>query len=140
MIFRQFLQAQPVTAASYLLGCAGYGVAAVVDPVSPLEDYRRTAELLGVRIAFVIDMHVHADHLSTGPALTTAADATYVLHASAGRSSARPRSAPCSEAPPAPFEGKHKITTRREGRDRDQSDIASHALPVHVIPCQAFCR
>ena len=74
----------PVTAVSYLLGCAGHGVAAVVDPVLPPDDYRHAAELLGVRLAFVIDTHVHADHLSTGPDLATATGATYVLHASAG--------------------------------------------------------
>jgi hydroxyacylglutathione hydrolase len=84
MIFRQFLHEQPVTAVSYLLGCAGHGVAAVVDPVLRPDDYQHAAELLGVRIAFVIDTHVHADHLSAGPDLATATGATYVLHASAG--------------------------------------------------------
>jgi glyoxylase-like metal-dependent hydrolase (beta-lactamase superfamily II) len=84
MIVRQFLHEQPVTAASYLLGCAGHGVGAVVDPVWPAEDYRNAAEQLGVRIVFVIDTHVHADHRSTGPELAAATGAKYVLHASAG--------------------------------------------------------
>jgi hydroxyacylglutathione hydrolase len=84
MIFRQFLHEQPVTAASYLVGCAGHGVAAIVDPLSPPEDYRRAADSLGVRITHVIDTHVHADHLSSGPDLAAATDARYVLHASAG--------------------------------------------------------
>jgi hydroxyacylglutathione hydrolase len=80
MVFRQFLHEQPVAAASYLLGCVGHGVAAIVDPVLPPADYRRVAEALSVRIAFVIDTHVHADHVSTGPELAASAGAPYVLY------------------------------------------------------------
>ena len=37
MILRQFLHTEPVIAASYLVGCGGKGVAAVVDPVADPE-------------------------------------------------------------------------------------------------------
>ena len=39
---------------------------------------------MGIR--YVVDTHVHADHLSSGRALAEAADAEYVLHADAGAS------------------------------------------------------
>lgn len=81
MVFRQFLQHEPVTAASYLVGCVGHGVAAIVDPVASVDEYLRIAAISGVRIAYVIDTHVHADQVSTGPQLAAAAGAPYVLHA-----------------------------------------------------------
>lgn len=83
MILRQLLHHDPVIAASYLIGCGGKGVAAVVDPVGDPVTYLELAEGLGTRIRFVIDTHLHADHLSTGRALAGRADAEYVLHASA---------------------------------------------------------
>jgi hydroxyacylglutathione hydrolase len=47
MIFRQYLDINPV-AASYLFGCGGKGVAAVVDPLGDLDRYLRDAERLGI--------------------------------------------------------------------------------------------
>ena len=79
MILRQFLHTEPVIAASYLLGCGGRALGAVVDPVSDPDTYLREAVSLGVRVRYVIDTHVHADHLSTGRALARAAGAEYVL-------------------------------------------------------------
>ncbi len=84
MILRQFLHTDPVVSVSCLLGCAGHGTAAVVDPVASPEEYLAAANRLGLRIQFVIDTHVHADHLSTGPALAAASAASYVLHAGSG--------------------------------------------------------
>jgi hydroxyacylglutathione hydrolase len=78
MILRQFLHADPI-AASYLVGCAGKGISAVVDPVGDPEPYREASEAGGMRIRWVIDTHVHADHLSPGRALAEAAGADYVL-------------------------------------------------------------
>lgn len=43
----------------------------------------QVAEAGGMRIAYVIDTHVHADHLSAGLALAQAAGAEYVLSARA---------------------------------------------------------
>jgi glyoxylase-like metal-dependent hydrolase (beta-lactamase superfamily II) len=79
MIFRQYLHTEPVIAASYLLGCAGRSLGAVVDPVEDIDGYRREAERLGLPIRYVVDTHVHADHLSGGRRLAEAAGAEYVL-------------------------------------------------------------
>jgi glyoxylase-like metal-dependent hydrolase (beta-lactamase superfamily II) len=84
MILRQFLHEQPAIAVSYLFGCGGQHAGAVVDPVEPPWFYVDAAEKAGLRIRYVIDTHVHADHLSTGPDLADAAGAGYVLHADSG--------------------------------------------------------
>jgi hydroxyacylglutathione hydrolase len=55
----------------------------VVDPLFPIERYLRAAEAERTPIRFVIDTHLHADHLSAGRALAEAAGADYVLHAGA---------------------------------------------------------
>jgi len=83
MILRQYLHTEPVIAASYLFGCAGHGAGAVVDPVGDPERYLEAAAAAGLRLRYVFDTHVHADHLSPGRVLAAAAGAEYVLHASA---------------------------------------------------------
>jgi glyoxylase-like metal-dependent hydrolase (beta-lactamase superfamily II) len=82
MILRQFLHSSPV-AASYLFGCGGRATGAVVDPVGPIAPYLEAAEAAGLRIRYVIDTHVHADHVSSARELATAAGAEYVLFADA---------------------------------------------------------
>jgi hydroxyacylglutathione hydrolase len=84
MILRQYLHTDPVIAVSYLFGCAGHGAGAVVDPVGESGRYLEAADAAGLRLRYVIDTHVHADHLSAGPGLAAAAGAEYILHASAG--------------------------------------------------------
>ena len=82
MILRSFLHTEPV-AISYLFGCGGKASAAVVDPVGDIEPYLAAAETTGMRILYVIDTHLHADHLSAGRRLADAAGAEYVLSADA---------------------------------------------------------
>lgn len=82
MILRQFLHTDPV-AASYLFGCGGKATAAVVDPLGDVGPYLRAAEETGMLIRYVIDTHLHADHLSAGRELAKAAGAEYVLFADA---------------------------------------------------------
>ena len=82
MILRQFLHTDPV-AISYLFGCGGRAACAVVDPVGDIAPYLRVADNTGMRIHFVIDTHIHADHRSAGLALAREAGAEYVLHAGA---------------------------------------------------------
>jgi hydroxyacylglutathione hydrolase len=82
MILRQFLHTDPV-GISYLFGCGGKAAGAVVDPVGDIQPYLRAADDAGMRIHFVIDTHVHADHLSAGRALAEATGAAYVLSAAA---------------------------------------------------------
>jgi hydroxyacylglutathione hydrolase len=83
MILRQFLHSDPV-AASYLFGCGGKASAAVVDPVGDIGPYLDAAEATGMRILYVIDTHVHADHLSSGRELAEASGGEYVLFEGAG--------------------------------------------------------
>jgi len=83
MIVRHYLHTHPAVAISYLFGCGGKSAGAVVDPVAAPEFYLREAEALGLVIRYVVDTHVHADHVSTGRALAKATGADYVLHESA---------------------------------------------------------
>jgi glyoxylase-like metal-dependent hydrolase (beta-lactamase superfamily II) len=82
MILRQFLHAEPV-GLSYLFGCGGKASAAVVDPVGEIEPYLAAAAATGMRILYVVDTHIHADHVSAGRRLADAAGADYVLFANA---------------------------------------------------------
>lgn len=54
------------------------------DPIDDPQTYVRVADENGIKIRYVIDTHVHADHISSGRKLAELAGAKYVLHASAG--------------------------------------------------------
>ncbi|WP_372783342.1 MBL fold metallo-hydrolase [Phenylobacterium sp.] len=82
MILRQFLHTDPV-AISYLFGCGGQAIGAVVDPVGEIAPYLRAAADTGMALRYVIDTHLHADHLTAGRRLAKAAGAAYVLFAEA---------------------------------------------------------
>ena len=83
MIFRQYLHINPAIAASYLLGCGGKSSGAVIDPIGEVDVYLEDAERLGMKILYVIDTHLHADHISSARELVKRTGATYVLHESA---------------------------------------------------------
>jgi glyoxylase-like metal-dependent hydrolase (beta-lactamase superfamily II) len=55
-------------------------VAAVFDPGRHIERYHELAAAVGARIERVLDTHLHADHLSGGPALGQGDDIPYHLH------------------------------------------------------------
>ncbi len=81
MFFRQRLGADGTL--SYLYGCGSKGLAVAVDVVANDEDwFMDEARKSLVRIAYVIDTHVHADHLSGGRALAAKAGGSYCLHES----------------------------------------------------------
>ena len=82
MILRQFLHTNPV-AISYFAACGTHAAAAVVDPIGEIAPYLDVAEEAGTRIRYVVDTHLHADHISAGRALAEAAEAEYVLFADA---------------------------------------------------------
>lgn len=63
MLFRQIIH-EDLGCASYLVGDAGAGVAAVVDPQWDIDPYLSLARLHGVRIDHVLETHTHADHVS----------------------------------------------------------------------------
>ena len=65
-------------------GCLSYivasdGVAAVIDPSLPAEDYVALAEQRGWRIESVLETHIHADHLSRARILAAQTGARLML-------------------------------------------------------------
>jgi glyoxylase-like metal-dependent hydrolase (beta-lactamase superfamily II) len=54
--------------------------AAVFDPARHIETYDELAAAVGARIEWVLDTHLHADHLSGGPALGQRDHVPYYLH------------------------------------------------------------
>ena len=66
MLFRQYPDREPVVAVSYLLGCPKKGIGAVVDPVGDVGRYLKESEAGNLSIRYVIDTHMHADHVSSG--------------------------------------------------------------------------
>jgi len=82
MFFKQL--ATKDASLSYLFGCVGHGKAIAVDVVAGDEDwFVEQAAMAGVRIAYVVDTHVHADHLSGGRALAARSGAPYCMHEAA---------------------------------------------------------
>jgi len=79
MIFRQ-LTHDDLGCASYLIGDADAGVAAVVDPKLDIAEYLRIARYLGVRIEHIFETHNHADHVSGHGRLAAATGATVHIH------------------------------------------------------------
>jgi glyoxylase-like metal-dependent hydrolase (beta-lactamase superfamily II) len=58
----------------------------VVDPQQEITPYLEAARTTDMQIKYVIDTHVHADHISGGRRLAETTGAEYVLHAEAGTS------------------------------------------------------
>ncbi len=83
MIFRPFYRFETGCAA-YVFGCGGQGVCCVVDPhESDVDAYIEFAEAKAMRIAYVFETHVHADHRSGGRVLAAKTGAKYALHRNA---------------------------------------------------------
>jgi len=80
MIFKQY-RYEPLSQASYLLGCYREGVAFVVDPIQDLgpEFYRSESESFSLRVAGVLETHVPADYLSCARALAAACACPHYL-------------------------------------------------------------
>ena len=74
MIFRQLFEPLSSTY-SYLLGCEDTGQAVLIDPVIVSMD-RDLAEInrLGLTLAYSVDTHIHADHITAALALRTKVD------------------------------------------------------------------
>ncbi len=83
MIFKPIYRYETGCAA-YLVGCGGAGLGAVIDPHEGTGDkFIAFAAENGIKIDHVIDTHVHADHVSDGPALAAKVGASYCLHKTA---------------------------------------------------------
>src|SRR3954452_5134535 len=79
MIFRQ-LTHDDLGCASYLVGDAKAGLAAVVDPKLDIDEYLRLARYLGVHIDHVLETHNQDDHVSGRGRLAAATGATIHVH------------------------------------------------------------
>ena len=70
--------------ASYLIGCEGAGVAAVVDPDREVDKYLRAAAARGLTITHIIETHLHADHVSGNTELQARTGADIYVYEDAG--------------------------------------------------------
>ncbi|HEX2912395.1 MAG TPA: MBL fold metallo-hydrolase [Chloroflexia bacterium] len=77
MYFRQFRIAD-MGCASYMIGSDGECL--VVDPQWDVEPYLRVAKKEGLKITYIIDTHVHADHVSGNRRLAERTGANILLH------------------------------------------------------------
>ena len=81
MFFKQLATTE--SSLSYFFGCGTLGKAVAVDVVAGDEQwFLEEGKRANVRIAYVIDTHVHADHYSGGRKLAELAGAPYCLHES----------------------------------------------------------
>lgn len=69
--------------ASYLIGCEGAGVGAVVDPDRDVQKYLEAAALHGLKITHIIETHLHADHVSGNTDLAARTGADIYVHEAA---------------------------------------------------------
>ncbi len=69
--------------ASYLVGCEGAGVAAVIDPDRDIRKYLDTAAEHGMTITHIIETHLHADHVSGNTDLAERTGAKIYVHEAA---------------------------------------------------------
>ena len=65
MIFKQLFE--PVSSTyTYLLGCEETGQAVLVDPViNAMDRDMQVLQELGLRLAYTLDTHIHADHITS---------------------------------------------------------------------------
>ena len=89
MIFRQLFE--PVSSTyTYLLGCEETGQALLVDPVMPAWERDLAAlSALGLKLAFTVETHVHADHITAALQLKREAGSRIAYPA--------PSAAPCAD-------------------------------------------
>jgi len=79
MLFRQVIH-EDLGCASYLVGDADAGVAAVIDPQWDIDPYLHLSRLHGVQIEHVLETHNHADHVSGHGRLARSTGATIHIH------------------------------------------------------------
>ncbi|MHB8644743.1 MAG: MBL fold metallo-hydrolase [Thermomicrobiales bacterium] len=82
MYFKQILN-ERCGCASYLIASRQSAEAAIVDPAIETEQYEALLKERGFTLRYVIDTHIHADHVSGARRLATAHGATLCLHESA---------------------------------------------------------
>jgi hydroxyacylglutathione hydrolase len=80
--FKQFLD-ERCGCASYLIASRQSNEAAIVDPAITIEQYEEVLQDRGFTLRYVIDTHVHADHVSGARKLVEKHGGTVCLHESA---------------------------------------------------------
>src|SRR5690606_11978012 len=70
--------------ASYMVGCQACGEALIVDPARDITPYLEAAAAENLRIAHVVETHIHADFVSGSRELVDACGATLYLSAEGG--------------------------------------------------------
>ena len=76
-----FEQLNPRGCKTYLIASARTGEAWLVDPVLDyIEEYMDVLESCKLKLAFAIDTHTHADHISGSPKLTDITGCAYLMH------------------------------------------------------------
>ncbi|MBC7500706.1 MAG: MBL fold metallo-hydrolase [Herminiimonas sp.] len=64
MIFRQLVEPLSNTY-TYVLGCEATGLAVLIDPViATMDRDLRELQVLGLKLAYTVDTHIHADHIT----------------------------------------------------------------------------
>ncbi|MCW8914253.1 MAG: MBL fold metallo-hydrolase [Magnetovibrio sp.] len=84
MIFRQLFEDSSSTY-TYLIGCPETGKAVLVDPA--LETFDRDLQQLqdlGLELAYTLDTHIHADHLTSALKLKSITDSKIAMPSKAG--------------------------------------------------------
>jgi len=82
MYFKQFLD-DVCGCASYCIASCCSGEAAIIDPGCQTEQYEHLLHQRGLLLRYVIDTHIHADHLSGACTLADRYGATLCLHQTA---------------------------------------------------------
>src|ERR1700757_116969 len=82
MYFKQFLN-ERCGCASYVIASRRTHDAAIIDPAVETEPYDALLSERGFRLQYVIDTHIHADHVSGAPRLAARYGCDLCLHESA---------------------------------------------------------
>lgn len=82
MYFKQLLN-EHCGCASYVIASRDTGEAAIVDPAIQIDEYEELLDHRSLRLKYVIDTHIHADHVSGARVLASRHGAQLCLHESA---------------------------------------------------------
>ena len=107
MIFRQFFEAESSTY-TYLLACPDTGQAVFIDPVvETLDRDLAVLQELGLRLAYTLDTHIHADHISSSCRLRQRTGCKIALPAL--------ERLPCADTGVADGEGRNSVWLAMQG-------------------------